>query len=56
MKNLTTLELSRQQAWAIRAGSEESSDSSEETTAEVTVNKAKMADKAFNAITQYISS
>ena len=25
-------------------------------TAEVTVNKAKMADKAFNAMTQYISS
>ncbi|AXG70184.1 hypothetical protein KORDIASMS9_02423 [Kordia sp. SMS9] len=28
----------------------------EETTTEVTVNKAKMADKAMNAMTQYISS
>lgn len=28
----------------------------EEITAKVTVNKAKMADKAMNAITQYISS
>ncbi len=27
-----------------------------EITAKVTVNKAKMADKAMNAITQYISS
>lgn len=56
MKNLTSLALPRQQAWAIRAGSEESSDSTEEKTAETTVNKAKMADKAFIAITQYISS
>jgi len=27
-----------------------------EITAEVTINKAKMADKSMNAITQYISS
>ena len=60
MKNLNHFKLHHFQSRTIRAGSDDVSGDLNtkihEITAEVTVNKAKMADKAMNAITQYISS
>ncbi|MGB3182896.1 MAG: hypothetical protein WBB45_16005 [Cyclobacteriaceae bacterium] len=56
MKNLNYLKLTHHQAWNIRAGSEEEHTKIQEITSKVTINKAKMADKAMNAMTQYISS
>jgi len=44
---------SQMQRWQINA---ETQTKIHEITAKVTVNKAKMADKAMNAMTQYISS
>ncbi|MFA0964449.1 hypothetical protein AB9P05_21765 [Roseivirga sp. BDSF3-8] len=57
MKTLFSFKLSVIQAGTLRGGTEEAGRTKvNEMYRETYVNKAKMADKAMNAITQYISS
>lgn len=55
MRSLIAYKLSIPQTLTLRAG-QEPADHDAETTAKVTIKKAKAAQKTFDQITQYISS